>query len=143
RVREYAQEEEAEVIAVSAEIEEEIAQLDEEEKAEFLKELGLEKSGLDKLIQASYKLLGLISFLTAGPMETRAWTIKKGTPAPEAAGKIHSDMERGFIRAETISIDDLMACGSMAAAREKGLIRIEGKDYIMQDGDVVLFRFNV
>lgn len=143
RVREYAKEEDAEVIAVSAEIEEEISQLDEDERVEFLNELGLEKSGLDKLIQASYKLLGLISFFTAGPMETRAWTIKKGTAAPQAAGKIHSDMERGFIRAETISYDDLIDCGNMVAAKEKGLVRIEGKDYIMEDGDVVLFRFNV
>jgi len=143
RVKEYAKEEDAEVIAVSAEIEEEISQLEDDEKAEFLQELGLEKSGLDKLIQASYKLLGLISFLTAGPQETRAWTIKEGTLAPQAAGKIHSDMERGFIRAETISFDDLMACGSMAVAKEKGLVRIEGKDYVMKDGDVVLFRFNV
>lgn len=143
RVKEYAKEEDAEVIAVSAEIEEEISQLEEDEKIEFLNDLGLEKSGLDKLIQASYKLLGLISFLTAGPMETRAWTIKKGTPAPQAAGKIHSDIERGFIRAETISFDDLMSCGNMVVAKEKGLVRIEGKDYIMQDGDVVLFRFNV
>ncbi|MDR7871147.1 MAG: redox-regulated ATPase YchF [Tissierellaceae bacterium] len=143
RVREYAKEEDAEVIAVSAEIEEEISQLEDDEKIEFLNDLGLEKSGLDKLIQASYKLLGLISFLTAGPQETRAWTIKKGTAAPQAAGKIHSDIERGFIRAETISFDDLMSCGSMVVAKEKGLVRIEGKDYIMQDGDVVLFRFNV
>ena len=143
RVKAYAKEEDAEVIAVSAEIEEEISQLEDDEKIEFLNDLGLEKSGLDKLIQASYKLLGLISFLTAGPMETRAWTIKKGTPAPQAAGKIHSDIERGFIRAETISFDDLMSCGNMVVAKEKGLVRIEGKDYIMEDGDVVLFRFNV
>ncbi len=143
KVREFAATENAEVITVSAEIEEEISQLEDEEKIEFLKDLGLEKSGLDKLIQASYKLLGLISFLTAGPMESRAWTIKKGTPAPEAAGKIHSDIERGFIRAEVISFDDLMTSGSVVAAKEKGLVRIEGKDYIMKDGDVVLFRFNV
>ena len=143
RVKEYAAAENAEVIVVCAAIEEEIAQLEDEEKKEFLKELGLEKSGLDKLIQASYRLLGLISYLTAGPQETRAWTIKKGTLAPQAAGKIHSDMERGFIRAEVISFDDLMACGSIAAAREKGLVRVEGKDYLMKDGDVVLFRFNV
>ena len=143
RVKEYAAAENAEVIVVCAAIEEEIAQLEDEEKKEFLKELGLEKSGLDKLIQASYSLLGLISYLTAGPQETRAWTIKKGTLAPQAAGKIHSDMERGFIRAEVISFDDLMACGSIAAAREKGLVRVEGKDYLMKDGDVVLFRFNV
>ena len=143
QVREYVKEEDAEVIAISAEIEEEISQLDNDEKIEFLNELGLENSGLDKLIQASYKLLGLISFLTTGPTETRAWTIKKGTSAPKAAGKIHTDIERGFIRAETISYDDLVSCGNMVAAKEKGLVRIEGKDYIMQDGDVVLFRFNV
>ena len=116
----------------------------EEEKKEFLNDLGLDKSGLDKLIQASYKLLGLMSFLTAGPMETRAWTITKGTPAPKAASKIHSDIERGFIRAEVISFDDLMAHGgNMTSAMEKGLVRLEGKEYIMKDGDVVLFRFNV
>lgn len=143
-VRKFASTEDAEVIVVSAQIEEEIAQLDKEERIEFLRDLGLEKSGLDKLIQASYKLLGLISFLTAGPMESRAWTIKAGTPAPQAAGKIHSDMERGFIRAEVIAFDDLMAAGgNMAAAREKGLVRIEGKEYIMKDGDIVNFRFNV
>lgn len=143
KVRELAAKEGAEVITISAEIEEEISQLDDEEKMEFLNDLGLEKSGLDKLIQASYKLLGLVSFLTAGPMESRAWTIKEGTPAPQAAGKIHSDIERGFIRAEVISFDDLMAAGNMVAAKEKGLVRVEGKDYIMKDGDVVLFRFNV
>ncbi|MBC8590929.1 redox-regulated ATPase YchF [Wansuia hejianensis] len=143
KVREYASTEDAEVITVSAEIEEEISQLDDEEKIEFLNDLGLERSGLDKLVQASYKLLGLISFLTAGPMEARAWTIKEGTPAPQAAGKIHTDIERGFIRAEVISFEDLMACGNMVIAKEKGLVRIEGKDYIMKDGDVVLFRFNV
>lgn len=143
KVREFAKTEDAEVITVSAQIEEEISQLDDDEKIEFLNDLGLEKSGLDKLIQASYKLLGLMSFLTAGPMETRAWTIKIGTPAPIAAGKIHTDIQRGFIRAEVVSFDDLMECGSMVAAREKGLVRIEGKEYIMQDGDVVLFRFNV
>lgn len=143
KVREFASKEDAEVITISAEIEEEISQLDDEEKIEFLKDLGLEKSGLDKLIQASYKLLGLVSFLTVGPMEARAWTIKQGTPAPQAAGKIHSDIERGFIRAEVISYEDLMACGNMVTAKEKGLVRIEGKDYIMKDGDVVLFRFNV
>lgn len=143
KVIDYAKAENAEVIAVSAEIEEEISQLDMEERKEFLNDLGLNSSGLDKLIQASYKLLGLISFLTAGPMETRAWTVKKGSLAPEAAGKIHSDMERGFIRAEIIAYDDLISQGSMANAKEKGLVRIEGKDYVMQDGDVVLFRFNV
>ncbi|MBU5311311.1 redox-regulated ATPase YchF [Tissierella carlieri] len=144
KVKEFASTENAEVVVVSAQIEAEISLLDDEEKAEFLKDLGVDKSGLDKLIQASYSLLGLMSFLTAGPMETRAWTIKKGTLAPQAAGKIHSDMERGFIRAEVISFDDIMAHGgNLASAREKGLVRIEGKDYIMKDGDVVLFRFNV
>lgn len=143
-VRKFAATEDAEVVVVSAQIEEEISQLDKEERIEFLKDLGLEKSGLDKLVQASYKLLGLISFLTAGPPESRAWTIKAGTPAPQAAGKIHSDIERGFIRAEVIAYDDLMAHGgNMASAKEKGLVRIEGKDYIMKDGDVVHFRFNV
>ncbi len=143
-VRKFAATEDAEVVVVSAQIEEEISQLPEEERSEFLKDLGLDKSGLDKLIQASYKLLGLISFLTAGPPESRAWTIKSGTPAPQAAGKIHSDIERGFIRAEVIAYDDLMAHGgNMASAKEKGLVRIEGKDYIMKDGDVVHFRFNV
>ena len=144
KVKEFASTENAEVVVVSAQIEAEISLLDDEEKVEFLKDLGVDKSGLDKLIQASYSLLGLMSFLTAGPMETRAWTIKKGTLAPQAAGKIHSDMERGFIRAEVISFDDIMAHGgNLASAREKGLVRIEGKDYIMKDGDVVLFRFNV
>jgi GTP-binding protein YchF len=144
KVREFASTEDAEVIVVSAQIEEEIAQLDFEERKEFLNDLGLEKSGLDKLVQASYTLLGLISFLTAGPMESRAWTIKAGTPAPQAAGKIHSDIERGFIRAEVIAFDDLMAHGgNMTSAKEKGLVRVEGKEYIMKDGDVVHFRFNV
>ena len=144
KVREFASTEDAEVIVVSAQIEEEIAQLDLEERKEFLNDLGLEKSGLDKLVQASYTLLGLISFLTAGPMESRAWTIKAGTPAPQAAGKIHSDIERGFIRAEVIAFDDLMAHGgNMTSAKEKGLVRVEGKEYIMKDGDVVHFRFNV
>ncbi|MGE5678540.1 MAG: redox-regulated ATPase YchF [Pseudomonadota bacterium] len=143
-VRKFAATEDAEVVVVSAQIEEEISQLDKEERIEFLRDLGLEKSGLDKLVQASYKLLGLISFLTAGPPESRAWTIKAGTPAPQAAGKIHSDIERGFIRAEVIAYDDLMAHGgNMASAKEKGLVRIEGKEYIMKDGDVVHFRFNV
>ena len=117
--------------------------LDKEDKKEMLKELGLTESGLDKVIKASYKLLGLMSFLTAGEPEVRAWTIKIGTKAPQAAGKIHSDIERGFIRAEVVSFDDLIKCGSMVQAREKGLVRSEGKDYIMQDGDIVLFRFNV
>lgn len=144
KVEEFASTEDAEVVVVSAQIEAEISLLDDEEKIEFLNDLGVDKSGLDKLIQASYSLLGLMSFLTAGPMETRAWTIKKGTPAPEAAGKIHSDIQRGFIRAETISFDDILAHGgNLASAKEKGLVRIEGKEYIMQDGDVVLFRFNV
>lgn len=124
-------------------MEAEIADMDSEEKALFLSELGLENSGLDRLIQASYRLLGLISYLTAGAPEVRAWTITKGTKAPQAAGKIHTDFERGFIRAEVIAYDDLIACGSMAAAKEKGLVRSEGKEYVMKDGDVVLFRFNV
>ena len=114
-----------------------------EEKKLFLADMGLEESGLDRLIQACYSLLGLISYLTAGKPEVRAWTIKKGTKAPQAAGKIHSDFERGFIRAEVVSYEDLMACGTMAAAREKGLIRSEGKEYVVQDGDIILFRFNV
>ena len=133
----------AQVIPVCAKLEAEIAELPAEEKAMFLEDLGIAQSGLDRLIQASYTLLGLISFLTAGEDECRAWTITKGTKAPQAAGKIHSDFERGFIRAETIAFEDLKACGSMAAAREKGLIRSEGKDYMVQDGDIILFRFNV
>ena len=116
---------------------------DKEEKELFLSDMGLEQSGLDRLIKKSYSLLGLISYLTAGKPEVRAWTIKKGTKAPQAAGKIHTDFERGFIRAEVVSFDDLMACGSMAAAKEKGLVRSEGKEYVMKDGDIVLFRFNV
>lgn len=143
QLKEYAAKEGSEVMVICAKIEEEIAQLDEDEKAEFLKELGLKESGLDRLIKASYKLLGLISFLTAGAPEVRAWTITKGTKAPQAAGKIHSDFERGFIRAEIVSYNDLIACGSYAAAKEKGLVRSEGKDYVMQDGDIALFRFNV
>ena len=143
RVQELARAERSEVMPVSARIEEEIAQLDTDEKAMFLEELGMQESGLDRLIKASYKLLGLISYLTAGEPEVRAWTITEGTKAPQAAGKIHSDFERGFIRAEVVAYDDLMACGSMAAAKEKGLVRSEGKDYVMKDGDVVLFRFNV
>ena len=142
-LKERAQREGASVMVVSARIEEELAQLDNQERELFLKELGLESSGLDRLIKASYSLLGLISFLTAGPKEVRAWTIIKGTKAPQAAGKIHSDFERGFIRAEIVSFDDLTSCGSYNAAREKGLVRSEGKDYVMQDGDVTLFRFNV
>lgn len=143
KLRRFAEREDAEVITVSAAIEEELSQLEEAEKKEFLSDLGLSESGLDKIIRASYKLLGLMSFLTAGPMEARAWTIKIGTAAPQAAGKIHTDMERGFIRAEVVSFSDLMESGSMVKAKEKGLVRIEGKEYIMKDGDVVLFRFNV
>lgn len=144
KVKEFASNENAEVIVVSAQIDAEISLLDPEERKEFLNDLGIQQSGLDKLIMASYKLLGLISFMTIGPMETRAWTIKEGTLAPQAAGKIHSDIERGFIRAEVVSYDDLKANEmSMTTAREKGLVRIEGKDYIMKDGDIVLFRFNV
>lgn len=139
-----AEEEGAEVLPICASIEAEIAQLDEEEKELFLTDLGLTESGLDRLVKASYKLLGLISFLTAGPTEVRAWTITRGTKAPKAAGKIHSDFERGFIRAEVIAFDDLMAQGgSMSAAKDKGLVRSEGKEYVMKDGDVVVFRFNV
>jgi len=143
KVREIADAENSEVITICAKIEEEIAQLDDDEKQMFLEELGLKESGLDKLIKASYKLLGLISFLTAGETEVRAWTIVKGTKAPQAAGKIHSDFERGFIRAEIVAYDDLIRCGSIAAAKEQGLVRSEGKEYVMKDGDVTLFRFNV
>ncbi|HIY08106.1 MAG TPA: redox-regulated ATPase YchF [Firmicutes bacterium] len=143
QVQEIARAEHAQVIPICGKMEEEIADLDPEEKLLFLEDLGLKESGLDRLIQACYALLGLISYLTAGKPEVRAWTITKGTKAPQAAGKIHSDFERGFIRAEVVSFDDLMACGSVAAAKEKGLYRSEGKDYVMQDGDVVLFRFNV
>lgn len=143
QVKEVAAKEGSNVVVISAEIESQISQLNKEDGLMFLEELGLKESGLDKLIRASYSLLGLISFLTAGPMETRAWTIKKGTKAPQAAGQIHSDIERGFIKAEVISYDDLVACGTMAAAKEKGLVRSEGKDYVMKDGDIVLFRFNV
>ena len=142
-VREYAKREDCEVFVVCAEIEQEIAELDDDEKSMFLEELGLKESGLEKLLKASYSLLGLISYLTAGEPEVRAWTIKKGTKAPQAAGKIHSDFERGFIRAEIVSYDDLMACGTYNAAKEKGLVRLEGKDYVVQDGDIILFRFNV
>ncbi len=142
-VEELAKSENAQVMPVSARIEEEISQLDGEEKAMFLEELGMHESGLDRLIKASYTLLGLISYLTAGEPEVRAWTIKNGTKAPQAAGKIHSDFERGFIRAEVVHYDDLMALGSMTAAKEKGLVRSEGKEYVMKDGDIVLFRFNV
>lgn len=142
-VREYAKGEQSEVFVVCAEIEAEISELDDDEKKMFLEDLGLKESGLEKLIKASYKLLGLISYLTAGEPEVRAWTITEGTKSPQAAGKIHSDFERGFIRAEVVSYDDLIACGSHTAAKEKGLIRLEGKDYVVKDGDIMLFRFNV
>ena len=142
-VREYAAGEGFEVFVICAQIEQEIAELDDEEKAMFLEDLGLSESGLDKLIKASYKLLNLMSFLTAGEDETRAWTIKRGTKAPQAAGKIHSDFERGFIRAEVVNYKDLLECGSLSAAKEKGIVGLEGKDYVVQDGDVILFRFNV
>lgn len=143
KVVEYAKQENASVIPLCVKIEEELTILDENDKKEMLQELGLEESGLDKVIKASYDLLGLMSFLTAGEPEVRAWTIKKGTKAPEAAGKIHTDIQRGFIRAEVVSYDDLVREGSMQNAKEKGLVRSEGKEYIMQDGDIVLFRFNV
>ena len=142
-VRDFAAKENSEVFVISAEIEQEIAELDDEEKAEFLEELGVKESGLDKLIAASYSLLGLISYLTAGEDETRAWTITKGTKAPGAAGKIHTDFERGFIRAEVVNYQDLLDCGSLSAAKDKGLVGLEGKEYVVQDGDVILFRFNV
>ena len=135
--------EHAEVLPICAQVEEEIAGMEPEDKLMFLEDMGLSESGLDRLIRKSYSLLGLISFLTAGKQEVRAWTTKKGTKAPQAAGKIHTDFEKGFIRAEVIAYEDLVSCGSMAAAKEKGLIRSEGKDYVFQDGDVVLFRFNV
>ena len=142
-VKKIAAEEGSQVVVISAKIEEELSQLEDEDRQMFLDDLGLDSAGLDKMIQASYKLLGLISFLTAGPQEVRAWTIKEGTKAPQAAGKIHSDFERGFIRAEVVSYDDLVGLGSMTACKEKGLVRSEGKEYVMKDGDVVLFRFNV
>lgn len=142
-VKEIAAQEGAETFPICAEMEAQIAELDADEKEMFLEDMGLEKSGLDRLIKKSYSLLGLISYLTAGKPEVRAWTIKKGTKAPQAAGKIHTDFERGFIRAEVVSFNDLMACGSMTVAKEKGLVRSEGKDYVMNDGDIVLFRFNV
>ena len=142
-VREYAKETGSEVFAICAQIEEEISELDDEERQMFLDDLGLKESGLEKLIRASYHLLGLMSFLTSGEDETRAWTIKQGTKAPQAAGKIHTDFERGFIKAEVVNYKDLLENGSLAAAREKGLVRMEGKDYVMKDGDVTLFRFNV
>ena len=143
QVADLAAREGAQVIPVCAKLEAEIAELEPEEKKMFLDDLGIAESGLDRLIKASYALLGLISFLTSGEDECRAWTITNGTKAPQAAGKIHTDFERGFIRAEVVSFDDLMACGSMAAAKEKGLVRSEGKEYVMKDGDIVLFRFNV
>ena len=142
-VEERAQSQGAQVIPVCAKLEAEIAELPGEEKALFLEDLGVAESGLDRLIRASYTLLGLISYLTSGEDECRAWTITRGTKAPQAAGKIHTDFERGFIRAETVAFEDLKSCGSMAAAREKGLIRSEGKEYVVQDGDIILFRFNV
>ena len=142
-VKKFAESEHAEVLPICAQIEAEIAELSPEEKQAFLSDLGIAESGLDRLIKASYSLLGLISFLTAGPKEVRAWTIVKGTKAPQAAGKIHSDFERGFIRAEVVSFDDLFRIGSMNGVKEAGLLRSEGKDYVMQDGDVVVFRFNV
>lgn len=142
-VKEYAAEQKSEVFVICAEIEEVISELDDDEKKMFLEDLGLKESGLEKLVRASYRLLGLMSFLTAGEDETRAWTIKIGTKAPQAAGKIHTDFERGFIKAEVVNYQDLLDCGSYAGAREKGLVRMEGKDYVVQDGDVILFRFNV
>ncbi|MBQ3918536.1 MAG: DUF933 domain-containing protein, partial [Oscillospiraceae bacterium] len=142
-VCDIAEREKAAVLPICAELEAEISDMSDEDKQMFLSELGLEVSGLDRIIKEGYALLGLISYLTAGQPEVRAWTITKGTKAPQAAGKIHTDFERGFIRAEVVSFDDLMACGTMAAAKEKGLVRSEGKEYVMQDGDIVLFRFNV
>ena len=143
KVREYASKEKAEVIPLCVKIEDELSKLDDSDKKEMLEALGLEESGLDTLIKKSYDLLGLMSFLTAGEPEVRAWTIKKGTKAPQAAGKIHSDIERGFIKAEVISYNELIKEGSMVQAKEKGLVRQEGKEYIMQEGDIVLFKFNV
>ena len=143
QVKDLAQKEGAQVLPICAKLEQDIAELEGEEKQMFLEELGVEESGLDRLIKCSYSLLGLISFLTYGKDECRAWTIKKGTKAPKAAGKIHTDIERGFIRAEVIAYDDMIKCGSVAAAREKGLLRSEGKDYVVQDGDMIYFRFNV
>lgn len=143
KVREYASKEKAEVIPLCVKIEDELSTLDDSDKKEMLEALGLEESGLDTLIKKSYDLLGLMSFLTAGEPEVRAWTIKKGTKAPQAAGKIHSDIERGFIKAEVISYNELIKEGSMVQAKEKGLVRQEGKEYIMQEGDIVLFKFNV
>lgn len=143
KLRALAKEENAEVLPISAQIEEELSALDDEEKLAYLEEMGLKESGLNRLVKKSYSLLGLISFLTSGSDECRAWTIKQGTKAPQAAGKIHTDFEKGFIRAEVVSYNDLIECGTYAAAREKGLVRLEGKEYVMNDGDIVLFRFNV
>ena len=143
QVRGFAAENDSEVFVICAQIEQEIAELDDDEKKEFLEDLGLKESGLEKLIAASYRLLGLISYLTAGEKETRAWTIKVGTKAPQAAGKIHSDFERGFIKAEVVNYQDLLDCGTYAKAKEKGLVGLEGKEYVVKDGDVILFRFNV
>ena len=143
KVKEYAKNDNAEVISLCAKIEEELSELDGDDKNEMLEALGITESGLDKVIKASYDLLGLMSFLTAGKKETRAWTIKKGTKAPQAAGKIHSDFERGFIKAEIVSYDDLIKNGSDQKTKELGLVRMEGKDYVMQDGDIVDFKFNV
>ena len=143
KVKEYAKKENAETIALCAKIEEELTKLDKDEREMFKEELGIKESGLDKLVKASYSLLGLMSYLTAGETEVRAWTIKKGTKAPQAAGKIHTDFEKGFIKAEVVSYDDLVEAGSLLQAKEKGKVRIEGKDYVVQDGDVMLFRFNV
>ncbi len=142
-VKDFAKEENSEVFVICAQIEQEIAELEEDEKKMFLEDLGLAESGLEKLIKASYRLLGLISYLTAGPTETRAWTITEGTKAPQAAGKIHTDFERGFIRAEVVSYENMVSCGSYNAAKDKGLVRSEGKEYVVRDGDVILFRFNV
>lgn len=139
----FAREQNSEMFVICAQIEQEIAELEDDEKKMFLEDLGLEESGLEKLVRASYRLLGLMSFLTSGEDETRAWTIRIGTRAPQAAGKIHSDFERGFIKAEVVNYQDLLDCGSYAGAREKGLVRMEGKEYVVQDGDVILFRFNV
>ena len=143
KVRAFAAEQNSEIFVICAQIEQEIAELDDDEKKMFLEDLGLSESGLEKLVKASYQLLGLMSFLTSGEDETRAWTIKIGTKAPQAAGKIHTDFERGFIKAEVVNYQDLLDCGSYAGAREKGLVRMEGKEYVVQDGDVILFRFNV
>ena len=143
RVQDLAKSESSEVFAICAKIESELIELEDDERQSFLEDLGLSESGLDKLIKASYRLLGLISFLTCGEDESRAWTIRQGTKAPQAAGKIHTDFERGFIKAEVIGYDTLLECGTMAAAKEKGLVRMEGKDYVVKDGDIILFRFNV